>query len=121
MMALDIARAGTMQHGQALLFANNSFVKQLTNLEFHSAQILQYALETKWPVFESLDISRTWDWYLARAFPTKLDELSSDNLSRAINAFSYLYSANASDIELFFWAMVGVEAYKLKEGTSRGN
>ncbi|WP_300599960.1 HEPN domain-containing protein [Niabella sp.] len=110
LIALDIARVGALQHGQALLFVNNTFVKQLTKLSLHSAGILEHVQETKWPVFESLGILETWNWYLTRAFPGELDEISFDSLSRAINAFSHQYSDGASDIERLFWAMVGIES-----------
>lgn len=110
LMALDIARVGALHHGQALLFANSIFVKRLTELSLHSREILSYSLETKWPVFEPLDITKTWDWYLSKTYPTTLDEISSDHVSRAINAFSHLYNTNASAVELLFWAMVGIES-----------
>lgn len=110
LIALDIARPGAVHHGQALLFANNKFVKRLKSMSLHSSEILEHALKSKWPVLESLDILKTWDWYLSRAFPLELDELSVDSLSRSINAFSHLYSSNSGEIELLFWAMVGIES-----------
>lgn len=109
-IALDIARVGAFHHGQALLFSNNKFIKRLTDLGLHPEEALEYAIKTKWPIFESLDIAKTWDWYLAKAFPVRLDEISGDSLSRAIKAFSHLYNANASHIERVFWAMMGIES-----------
>jgi hypothetical protein len=110
LIALDIARVGAFHHGQTLLFANNKFVKPLIRLALNSEYILEHALERKWPVFEPLDILKTWNWYLTKAFPVELDEISVDSLSRSINAFSHLYSADSGDIGHLFWAMVGIES-----------
>ena len=48
-----------------------------------------YTLKPK--IFKNLDIGKTWNWYLAKVNPNGVDEVSSTKLSRALNAFSYLY------------------------------
>ena len=118
MLALGIARIGAIRHGIGLMFVNNKFSKQLNKLNFHSEDVLEFSLQKKWPVLESLDILKTWDWYMTKAFPKGVDELPDSDLSRAINAFSHLYSSSDSEIEYLFWAMVGIEALYVegKEG-----
>jgi hypothetical protein len=118
LISLDIARMGAFHHGIGLMFINKIFIKKLTDLRFPSTEVLADALEKKWPVFESLDILKTWNWYLTKVSPAGIDELSTNHLSRAINAFSHLYSSDASEIENLFWSMVGIEALYVrgKEG-----
>lgn len=114
LISLDIARVGAFRHGIGLMFINQIFVKELTHLSLHSNEILANSLEKKWPLFESLNVLETWNWYLSKATPAGIDELSANCLSRAINALSHLYNPNASEIESLFWAMVGIEALYVK-------
>ncbi|MCW3082792.1 MAG: hypothetical protein JWP12_158 [Bacteroidetes bacterium] len=109
-VALDIARVGALHPGTGLLFSNGFFLRPLKPLNLYSIDILSYSLEKKWPVFEQLNIHKTWSWYLTKAFPKGIDEISSTNLSRAINAFTYLYQENISEQERLFWTMVGIES-----------
>jgi Apea-like HEPN len=120
MLALDIARIGAFRHGVGLMYINDKFSSQLNKLNFHSESVLEFSLQKKWPALESLDILKTWDWYMTKAFPKGVDELPDSNLSRAINAFSHLYSSSDSEMEYLFWAMVGIEALYVegKEGIS---
>lgn len=108
LMILNICRVGGFHFGMGCIKKGEQYFK-LKSFSFYSSKLFEYSLEKKWPSFENLGIQKTWKWYLKRVNPKGVDEISSSNLSRAFNAFSYLYEESGYINELF-WTLVGLEA-----------
>jgi len=85
----------------------------LKRLYLHLEEILDYSIKKKWPKFLNLDISKTWNWYINIALNELLDDLSSSEVSRSLNALTYLYE-DSDDINKLFWTMIGLEAIYVK-------
>lgn len=118
LMILNICRVGGFHFGMGCIKKREQYLK-LKSLNFDSNVLFKYSLEKKWPCFENLGIQKTWKWYLKKVNPKGIDEISSSNLSRAFNAFSYLYE-ESEEINELFWTLVGLEAIYVKgnEGIS---
>ncbi len=119
LMILNICKVGGCVFGLGCLEINDKLFK-LKRINFAGYELFEYSMEKKWPNFESLEIQETWNWYLRKVNPIRIDELSSSPLSRAFNAFSYLYD-ESDDITKLFWTMVGLEAIYVEgiDGISR--
>lgn len=112
LMILNICRVGGFHFGIGIM-KRGSGIFLLKKNSFYSQELFQYSIEKKWPNLKNLGIRKTWDWYLTKVNPKGIDEVSSTKLSRAFNAFSYLYE-NSEEINKLFWTMVGIEALYVK-------
>lgn len=119
LMILNICRVGGFHFGIGFLDYGGGY-KQLKKMNLYTTELYDYSIDKKWPKFENLGIRKTWNWFITILNPTNIDELSSTNLSRAFNAFSYLYE-ESDEINKLFWTMVGIEAIyvKGKEGIAQ--
>lgn len=119
LMILNICRVGGFHFGIGFLDLGDGY-KQLKKMNLYTTELFDYSIEKKWPKFENLGIRKTWNWFITILNPVDIDELSSTDLSRAFNAFSYLYE-ESEEINKLFWTMVGIEAIyvKGKEGISQ--
>ncbi len=118
-MILNICRVGGFNFGIGFIKTGYGYDK-LHRMQLYTNELFNYSKEKKWPKFENLGIRKTWKWYLDIHSSNGLDEISSSNITRAFNAFSYLYE-KSEEINKLFWAMVGIEAIyvKGKEGISQ--
>ncbi|APX99718.1 HEPN domain-containing protein [Lacinutrix venerupis] len=119
LMILNICRVGGFHFGIGFFDLGDGY-KQLKKMNLYTTELFDYSIEKKWPKFENLGIRKTWNWFITILNPVDIDELSSTDLSRAFNAFSYLYE-ESEEINKLFWTMVGIEAIyvKGKEGISQ--
>ncbi|MBI6118236.1 HEPN domain-containing protein [Salegentibacter maritimus] len=118
-MILNICRVGGFSYGMGFIKTSYGF-DRLRSMKLYTSELFEYSMEKKWPNFENLEIRKTWNWYLRVQNPLLIEELSGSSISRAFNAFSYLYE-NSEGINKIFWAMVGIEAIYVrgKEGISQ--
>ncbi|UTW66141.1 hypothetical protein KFE94_16030 [bacterium SCSIO 12643] len=119
LMILNICRVGGFHFGIGFLDYEGGY-KRLKKMNLYTTELFDYSYEKKWPKFENLCIQKTWNWFIELVNPIDVDELSSTSLSRAFNAFSYLYE-ESDEINKLFWTMVGIEAIyvKGKEGIAQ--
>ncbi|WP_162427666.1 HEPN domain-containing protein [Pontibacter pudoricolor] len=76
----------------------------------------EHALKVGWPKITTLELSKTLAWFKDNSLHT--DGCSKNKLHRAINAFSYQFSAlHEHDTSILFWTVLGIEAL-LAEGNT---
>lgn len=116
LMILNLSRIYSFQYGLGFIDDKRG-INKLKSMSFYPDSYYDYAVEKKWPTFENLNVYNTWDWFLEKVDADNISGISSSKISRAFNAFTYLYN-NSNDANALFWTMMGLEALYVsgKEG-----
>jgi hypothetical protein len=108
----QIAHPGTLWIDDANVYMNDS---QIEGIKGFTSILFEYDFKSKnWPPMIDLSVSQVWDYIVKRT--TILDEFSKNEIERALNAFSYIFSRHYIDnvpVSLF-WTISGLEALYVK-------
>lgn len=110
-IAISIAKKGGIDIGEgARVFINGEYKAKFSSVIHNIGASIERANAIKWPKLKILDLEQTINWL--NKYQNKTDSLSNDKISRALNAYSYLFKTRGGDDNAseLFWAMVGIES-----------
>ncbi|WP_341279177.1 hypothetical protein [Paenibacillus sp. FSL H8-0537] len=109
-ISINIARVGSLQLDQGLIFIDNLIYKETEMMINNFQEVLFFTQKTKWPVLEELEIHTVWNWITAKV--GFLDGVGGTPVERALTALTYLFGSHSESnegMDLFF-TMIGLEA-----------
>lgn len=108
----QIAHPGTLWLDDAKVYLNDS---QIEGIKGFTSILFEYDFKSNnWPPIMELSISQVWNYVKNKT--NILDEFSKNEIERAFNAFSYIFSHHYIDnvpVSLF-WTISGLEALYVK-------
>jgi hypothetical protein len=108
----QIAHPGTLWLDDANVYMNDS---QIEGIKGFTSILFEYNFKSNnWPPIMDMSISQVWNYVISKT--TILDEFSKNEIERALNAFSYIFSRHYIDnvpVSLF-WTISGLEALYVK-------
>lgn len=111
LVASHIAQPGTLRTYELEIWMVGQFLKTTDGVCGFFGEIVEFAGEKAWPQIEFLSIKQVWAWMCS--FDPLSENLGKSEISRALNALSYLLSDKPSegrDLVDLMWAMIGLEA-----------
>jgi hypothetical protein len=119
LLAISIARKGGLDVGCKSPIFIDGKLRWFVDPIIHKIDRAHLrAKELKWPKIDNLPLQKTLDWL--DSLQNELDAISTSKISRALNAYSYLFKRGGGEgtaAELF-WALVGLEAIYVEGNTS---
>ena len=106
---IQLSNPGVLNLGKGVILKSGGHFA--TKSELKSIFIeLSFREEIKWPKLQIIPIYQVWTW--VRTNTNILEDFSSSNIERGINAFTYLFSEDyLNDLpRTLFWSIIGLES-----------
>ncbi|MEP4531622.1 MAG: hypothetical protein ABJ004_00960 [Cyclobacteriaceae bacterium] len=106
---IQLSNPGVLNLGSGVILKNGKHFATKSELKSIFSE-RSFREGIKWPELQTIPIFQVWNWLITNT--NILEDFSSSNIERGINAFTYLFSDNyLSDLpKTLFWSIIGLES-----------
>ncbi|GAB5525534.1 MAG: hypothetical protein Roseis2KO_34060 [Roseivirga sp.] len=106
---IQLANPGVLNLGPGVILKNGKHFATKSELKSIFSE-KSFREDIKWPELQTIPVFQVWSWLIKNT--NILEDFSSSNIERGINAFTYLFSDNyLNDLpKTLFWSIIGLES-----------
>ena len=106
---IQLSNPGVLNLGTGIILKNGKYFATKSELKSIFSE-RSFREDTKWPELQVIPIFQVWSWLITKT--NILEDFSSSNIERGINAFTYLFSDNYLNNlpKTLFWSIIGLES-----------